>query len=212
MVHAAIFVLLLSMAEVRVGPPTPTAGLALVAVALKPDTGRPPPPALPSRSGDQQRTPTPPSREFEADSDASGSAAGCATLEVVGKAVVADPAAFEAVVNAPPESRSIAEAVVIWNAGWSDTARGPTAPLGPARAAVERSLMTLPAECLTEMVAGPRLLPVPVADGRTMFVVIGSGAWSWGQLLSDPATPIAPAQEPTKAIWGWDWYSLFGER
>jgi hypothetical protein len=129
--------------------------------------------------------------------------AGCATLEVVRSSILADPAAVTSVLNSPPEIRSIAEAVILWNAQWSESAGSLAAPLGATRAAVERSLATLDENCLDEPIAGPRLIPVPAGTG-TMFVVMGSGVWTWREVTAEPPLPqqrisvgyVGPADKP----------------
>jgi hypothetical protein len=109
----------------------------------------------------------------------------CGTLDLVMKAMVADPDAVLAVRNSPQEMLSVAQALVIWNERWSDAAISADAPLGPARAVVERTLGGMPDGCLDEQVTGPRLVPVP-GDRGMMFVVIGSGVWRWRELLVPP--------------------------
>jgi hypothetical protein len=109
---------------------------------------------------------------------------GCTTLELVRNAILADPAAVQSVLNAPPETRSIAEAVVLWNAGWSDSAGSPESPLMPTRTAVEKSLGSVEQHCLDETIAGPRLVPIPAGTG-TMFVVFGSDTWTWRDVIEE---------------------------
>jgi hypothetical protein len=116
---------------------------------------------------------------------------GCATLELVRTSILADPAAVTSVLNSPPEIRSIAEAVILWNAQWSQSAGSLAAPLGATRAAVERSLATLDENCLDEPIAGPRLIPVPAGTG-TMFVVMGSGVWTWREVTAELPLPQPP--------------------
>jgi hypothetical protein len=107
---------------------------------------------------------------------------------LVRTAILADPAAVTSVLNSPPEIRAIADAVVLWNAQWSESAHSLAAPLGAARVAVERSLATLDENCLDEPITGPRLIPVP-AGSRTIFVVIGSGVWTWRQVTAELPLP-----------------------
>lgn len=110
----------------------------------------------------------------------------CEILGTVGKAIVDDPAAVDAIVHAPAETRSIADAIVIWNMGWSAAAQETGAPLEPVRANVLATLHAVPEDCLSSTVSGPRLVPVPNGD-RTVFLVFGSGDWSWKSLM-DPAS------------------------
>lgn len=124
---------------------------------------------------------------------------GCQVLAQVSDGILNDPAALLAANNAPPETRSIAEAVVMWNQNWIEAASSLQEPLWPARAAVERSLASLPVECLDEPIAGPRLIPLPTGMGTT-FLVFGSGEWTWRQvgLSSQPTADDASFTWPDR--------------
>jgi hypothetical protein len=204
MLHAAAFALFLSQR----GPPQlprPLAALPNV-VSLTPDRSEPPsptappPPVLPSKIGEVIELEH--VEEFSTSTDKNALAAGaasCLTLELIRKAILDDPVAVTSVLNSPPHTRSIAEAVILWNAGWSESAASDTSPLGPTRAAVERSLGAVDGGCLDEPIAGPRLVPVPAGTG-TMFVVFGSGNWTWRDVFEnrqaiDAANPSGNGQE-----------------
>ena len=164
----------------------------------------PPPPVLPSKLVDEIKKLTAQALTIEPDSTALAAPTGqCATLDIVMKAIVADPSAVAAVIQAPPETRSIAEAIVMWNEGWSSAASTPESPLSPARAVVEQSLDSVEDGCLDEAIAGPRLVPIAVPNGqRTMFLVFGSGNWTWRELVADPAAAQAVARsEPSAKQW-----------
>lgn len=186
---------LLTLLATRHGsmPIAPKAG-GLSVVSLPAES--PPAPAQPSKPEPQLVPQQATSASVQSASTASPGTA-CGTLELVMAALLEDPAAILAVRNAPPEARSIADAIVIWNTEWSPAAGTIEAPLGAARAAISRSLATVPDACLDEDVAGPRLLPISVGDGTT-FLVVGSGMWRWRGLLIDPlydpnADPVTPA-------------------
>jgi hypothetical protein len=197
--HLSLLALFMTIGVVHPLPAARPSSLSLI--SLTPEPAGKPPPALPSKTADPQRSLRPPAFSDEADSDATGAAGGCATLPLVMRSLVANAAAVDAVRQAPAESRSIADAVVLWNAGWSPDALTPDAPLAPARAAVEDSLRGLPAQCLDEPVAGPRLVPIPDQD-RTMFLVIGSGNWAWRQLLDTEKVEHVQPEQPSL----WDWF------
>lgn len=184
--HLGLLVLLVSAGRISPAPVKRSGVMTMVALTPYRATGRPPPPALPSRIAEPQRVLSEFTFSDQPDANTNGATGACATLPLIAHALVADPAALTAIVAAPPETRSIADAIVLWNAGWAEAASLPDAPLAPARATVEQSLRTLPDACLDEALAGPRLVPVPNGD-RTMFVAIGSGNWSWRQLIDDPA-------------------------
>ena len=98
---------------------------------------------------------------------------------------------------------------VMWNAGRSNAASTVDSPLGPARAIVELSLNSVEDGCLDEQIAGPRLIPVPVPDGQsTMFLVFGSGTWTWRELVADPvfAQDLTPVELRSKPWYELDWF------
>ncbi|MEO7366214.1 MAG: hypothetical protein ABIW03_07855 [Sphingomicrobium sp.] len=153
----------------------------------------PPPPTLPSKIVREVRPETQLAVSTEAAADPiAGPPGGCGTAERVRLAILADPAAIQSVLLAPPETRSIADAIVIWNVGWSTVADTDIAPLVAARLAVERSLASVESACLDEPVAGPRLIPIPAQAGMTTFLVFGSGNWTWRN-VAQSLKPFEPA-------------------
>ncbi len=154
---------------------------------------KPPPPALPSKIAEQFQPLISFSLSDFFDTEAqAGTTGNCSPLGVVSSALQSDPAALAAIRTAPPETRSIANAVVLWNAGWSPAAMTSDAPLGPAREVVLNDLQSIDDSCLDEQVIGPRLVPIPDGDG-TLFLVIGSGLWTWRDLFLETmlADPLA---------------------
>ena len=79
---------------------------------------------------------------------------------------------------------------------------GPT--LGPARSVVERSLESIDDSCLDAPIAGPRLVPLPDGE-RTMFLVFGSGAWTWRELTASADPPQVVPADP-RSIFDWEWF------
>ncbi len=161
--------------------------LTIVSVADESAATPPPPPRLPSEVVLEDVVELAElALAAETDPNATAaSASGCAALDTITKAILADPVAVAAVLRAPPETRSIAEAIVVWNSGWTDYTATVGAPLEPVRAAVRQSLGSIDEGCLDEPVLGPRLVPIPAGSG-TMFLVFGSGIWTWRQLIVDP--------------------------
>lgn len=184
--HLAALAVLLSQRGAPQLPLPPAGSLSVVSLNAEPPAPTaPPPPILPSKIAEAIETET--QLEFSTETDAdslAASTAGCPTLQLVREAILADRAAVTSVLNSPPETRSIAEAVVLWNARWSESAGSVAAPLGAARAAVERSLAGVDRACLDEPITGPRLVPIPAGVG-TMFVVFGSGSWTWREVLEN---------------------------
>ncbi len=194
--HAALLFLVLAI-RVTTPPPPKISSMSVFALNAAPaPPAAPVPPKSLSKLLDELRpppTPAPPN-----DINASGTpATGCTTLDGVVQALLANPSAVSSVLNAPPETRSIAEAIVIWNAGWSEAATTMDAPLAPVRESVRQTLAEVDEACLDEQLAGPRLVPIPAGSG-TMFLVFGSGRWSWRQLLIDP-----PADQAMEMFGSW---------
>lgn len=202
--HALAFLaLFIGNAEVLPAP-VKAGALSIVSLAAESPAQPAPPPKLPSKMIDHTEPPEEVAMSDQPDSTATGApTAGCATLEVLTNALMADRAVVDAIHRAPLEARSISGAVVMWNAGWSDTARTIDAPLGLVRAVAERSLHSVDPGCLEEEVAGPRLVLIPIGD-NTMIVVFGSGIWRWRELIfsTDAAQQAAFLRKPAPSpLW-----------
>ncbi len=141
--------------------------------------------ALPSA----MTVPTPPA------ASGNGAGAGCGMAGLVGKSISGSPEAMTALATLPPEVRSDADAVMLWNGGWMDIGEPSAAspltaalspdPLAPLKQVVIDALAAAPIECRDVGELGPQLIPI-VEPGRTTMLVIGSGAWKWSDLI-DPA-------------------------
>ncbi len=91
----------------------------------------------------------------------------------------------------PPARRSIANAIVVWNAGWIDSRVGPAqAPLAAIRQMIEQLVATSSAACRNQLQTGPRFVYLPDDAGKTTVLAVGSGEWTWGE-LSAGALPQA---------------------
>lgn len=183
--------------------PAPSAGvdsISLISVRVdEPAAAAPPPPAPPAKIFDTFKPITEISMPDVVPATNTGNVgSSCTAQDAVLKAILLDPAAVEAIRKAPAEVRSIADAIVIWNEGWNLQVVDPATSLHRVRDIVEQSLLALPQMCLDQEVTGPRLLPIPDADGlRMTIIVIGSGTWKWQSLLApampqvlDPAVPV----------------------
>jgi len=197
LLHVCLLLLLLATGGVRLPATIMTGTLSVVSIAAEaPAATPPPPPALPSEIAETNRPLTDLVIADEFDPNATATpAGGCATLKLVSDALLADPDAMDAILRAPPEARSIADAIVVWNAGWSAAAGSVDSPLGAVRAVAEQSLRAVDEGCLDEPIAGPRLIAIPAGE-RTTFIVFGSGNWSWRELLE------AEDNESTSALPG----------
>lgn len=179
--------------------PVPAAALQLFDLSVDmPPTAKveppPPPPALPSKLADKPKILAPPSPAINQNADA-GAGGSCSTLTAVAAAINADPDAVTRIRSAPAQMRSVAGAIVIWNAGWPDGVRLPEDPLQRVRNVIEGTLQGVDQACLDEIVTGPRLIAVPNGE-YTIYAVLGSGTWSWAQLLL-PDGVIPPALQGT---------------
>lgn len=192
-VHAAFFVLLLQHTT-QMPPDIKSTIVSVIAInAERPSAAKPPPPTLPAKVADTFMPVTALSIPDAVQSDAPAGATGaCSAPDAVLEALLRDPAALDAIGRSPPETRSVAQAVVMWNEAWSPFALDAAAPLGPVRATIERTLASLDDACLDEPVTGPRLLPVPDETGQgTILIALGSGVWTWRALIVPP--PPSPA-------------------
>ena len=189
---------ILFLAATRSPSATPAVARSLTIISLAHDaTAAAPPPSLPSKRPAEKRVDEAPSLSRDTEpTTAQAGASGCATFEQVSKTIVADSAAVAAVIQAPSTSRSVADAIVIWNAGWSGPTATADAPLEPVREAVVQSLVGLDQKCLDEKVIGPRFVPVPDGE-RTVLLVFGSGSWNWKELLDDDNVQSASPTDQT---------------
>ena len=124
----------------------------------------------------------------------------CSPIDVVTMQLTSDPTVPAEIKLVPRTDRSVSEAIVIWNAEWSNTAIADDAPLRNVRDRIESTLAELPKECLATPVAGPRLIPITI-NGSTTFLAFGSGQWTWQQL-------IEPQHAPLSVVGDWTWEDL----
>lgn len=116
----------------------------------------------------------------------------CGLAETVGAALRGDPVVRGALQHIPAQSRSVANAVLIWNGEWSDAESvGGEAILSPIRNAVIASVAAAPEACRSAAVVGPRLLLIADAP-RPMLLAMGSGIWAWGQLANGKTAGSTP--------------------
>ena len=192
--HLAAIVVLLLQRETPSKQIAKPATIALMTLnAERPATAVPPPPTLPSKIADTFEPETVVSVPDDGQQDAvAGATMACAPHAALLEALLRDPGLVDIIRRAPPETRSVADAIVMWNDGWSPAAVGIGSPLELVRANIEQSLAKIEARCLDEPVAGPRMLPIPDGTGNgAVFLVFGSGNWTWRSLVPTPATARA---------------------
>jgi hypothetical protein len=141
----------------------------------------------------------------------SGTGNGCSVASEVGAAVLADNDAMAELAALPPEVRSDADAVMLWNGTWLDVdpeakAQMASSPIPALKRVVTDAVLALPGECQEVLATGPQLIPIP-EPGRTTMVVIGSGEWRWSDLIEPPADPDATGLTDQSAS---DWLASIG--
>lgn len=104
----------------------------------------------------------------------------CDMVSGVEARMQADPAVLEALGALPPNARSVANAVMLWDGAWT-LGPSPSAALVALDQGLERALTGAPPGCLDAQVLGPRLVTLRDSRGATLLV-IGSGEWRWSQL------------------------------
>ncbi len=121
--------------------------------------------------------------EPDAASPSATEVTGCDLTDIVSADLRGSAAVRTALAEMPSGSRSVANAMMLWNGSWatSSTAAGQAA-LVVIQKVVAESVRLAPVECRAAVVVGPRLIFVPDGDGTTILA-LGSGSWSWGQLL-----------------------------
>ena len=139
----------------------------------------------------------------------SGTGQGCAMSAKVMAAIIADPLAMQALVDLPAESRSEADAVMLWNGEWlgADTvtpttpfdilASEPSGPVEVLKAVVVKAVTQSSPECQMVTSIGPQLIAIPEQE-RTTMLVIGSGVWAWASLIAPPPAVAEPILSPMR--------------
>jgi hypothetical protein len=127
----------------------------------------------------------------------------CLPLDQVTSQLTNDPQVPLAIKRVAKANRSISEAIVMWNVEWS-AAAADDGPLAEVRGRVISILESLPADCLSAPVSGPRLIAIS-ENGYTTFLSFGSGEWSWQQLIQSEFQPGPLDSSP------WFWEALLPE-
>jgi hypothetical protein len=103
-----------------------------------------------------------------------------------------DPLLSAQLARIGPESRSVANAIMVWDGRWVELGGGaPDDALETLRRAIVEAVRAAPPECLTEELSGPRFIAVTRSDTTTVLV-LGSGTWRWEQVLLEPSTSAPP--------------------
>ena len=125
--------------------------------------------------------PTPPASLTQVAAEAGGAA--CELTGALQASLQTDPSVQEALERVPASSRSVANALLLWNGDWMDSGEmGGEAALAPIRDVVVAGVLSEPADCRSRTIQGPRFLSVTTSSG-TALLVFGSGVWRWGDIL-----------------------------
>ena len=84
----------------------------------------------------------------------------------------------------PVQSRSVSNAILLWDGRWIDTSLvGGAAALQPIESAVLQTVSQAAPDCQAETLHGPRL--ITLGDARdTTVLAFGSGDWRWSDLIA----------------------------
>ena len=199
------FIVLLVLSKHTVQPAEKQGSLSVFAVAASPSATaiQVPKPVIPIQAiAVLPSQPEAYAEQQSAQGDPDGEV--CSPLDVVTSQLASDPLVPLAISRVARADRSISEAIVMWNAEWSEASATQDAPLAEVRSRVLTILEGLPPECLEAPVIGPRLIAIP-EQGYTTFLAFGSGEWSWQQLV-EPDSDIPLSEENS-----WTWEDLFAE-
>ena len=136
---------------------------------------------------------------------------GCTLANVAGEAIRASAAAMAELDALPREVRTEADAVMLWDGNWQGPAAArasaaqPTTGAatqvlsGATRQVMEQLVRAASSECRDAPRLGPQFIAVP-GPTRTIMVVIGSGAWRWGDLIrpEELCSTVAGAMCPAR--------------
>lgn len=89
-----------------------------------------------------------------------------------------DPASLQAIDAVPAADRSVANAIMLWDGGWTRDAR-----LDPVRTRIGDAIAAARSECRDAPQGGPSLIALPGGE-RTTMLVLGSGRWRWADLIA----------------------------
>lgn len=114
-----------------------------------------------------------------------GAGGDCSLADAVSQALERNVDAKAALARIPPQSRSVANAVMLWDGDWiaSERVGGPVA-LNSVQKAIAETLDSASAECRLRSESGPSFLIVR-GSPDTIVLAVGSGAWRWSDLLTD---------------------------
>lgn len=93
----------------------------------------------------------------------------------------------------PADRRSIANAIAVWNVNWAKPGAAPAqAAFATIRQTIIQTVLAASADCRSQLQAGPRLIYLPGDFGKTTVLALGSGRWTWQQVVD--GIQVLPAE------------------
>ena len=116
----------------------------------------------------------------------------CPLAQWIQDALRAEPGVMAGLAVIPRQSRSVANAIMLWDGRWVP-ARQPAAEAGlaPIRAAIVAGVEAAPAHCRQQRLNGPLLITL-VGERDTTLLAVGSGEWTWGDIRAPAPVPASP--------------------
>ena len=112
----------------------------------------------------------------------------CNLTGMLATAFAQSPEVQQGLAELPAEQRSVANAIDLWDGQWPvDSTSGGK---GLLRALLVKAITTARPDCLTRTNRGPALFLIP-DNHSTVVLAVGSGEWSWGDLIA-PADSLQP--------------------
>jgi hypothetical protein len=109
----------------------------------------------------------------------------CALTAWLQQALQDDPLVQAALREIPRPSRSVANALMLWNGSWAPVSASAAAGVSTIETAVVVGVLQTPESCRSELIRGPELMTLVSGEDATV-IAIGSGEWRWADLLPMP--------------------------
>ncbi len=123
----------------------------------------------------------------------------CDVASFVRAALTNSPDSLSTLVAIDAASPPISRANMLWDGAWVLPAfERDAASFSIVQQSVVQAIATAPPECQAEPMTGPQFIMLDgVNAGRTIILVMGSGSWSWNQLLPS----VDATSEQIDGIW-----------
>ncbi|MGB3738431.1 MAG: hypothetical protein WA948_03670 [Pontixanthobacter sp.] len=127
---------------------------------------------------------------------AAGSGGGCDLTATVQTALQAEPDIERTLPTISRERRSSANALALWKGAWVEPdALLPAEALDAIRDTMALAVAAAPDACRMQMLSGPRFIYLP-GPGRTTVLAMGSGKWSWQEVVDTPDDAMMAETSP----------------